>query len=88
VGRPLRGDEERDAGHGDGINAITAALENSGLSMNKILKDATVDWETMRASIEKVREIMALPIGPDFIQQARNVIAADRLTISRRRFTS
>jgi hypothetical protein len=43
--------------------------------MNKILKDATVDWETMRASIEKVREIMALPVGPGFIQQARNIIA-------------
>jgi hypothetical protein len=58
----------------DGINAITAALENSGLSMNKILKDATVDWETMRASIEKVRAWRSRSARA-FIQQARNIIA-------------
>lgn len=57
-----------------GINAITHALESSGLSMNKILKDATVDWETMRASIQKVREILSLPIGPGFFERARNII--------------
>jgi hypothetical protein len=57
-----------------GLNAITHWLETSGLSMNTILRDATVDWETMRASIEKVRAIMALPIGPGFLEQARNII--------------
>lgn len=56
------------------INAITRALESSGVSMNTILKDATVDWETMRASIEKVRAILALQINGNFLENARNII--------------
>jgi hypothetical protein len=74
VGRSVRGHPRGVAGTVTAINAITHALENSGLSMNKILKDATVDWETMRASIEKVRAIMALQIDPSFLQNARNII--------------
>jgi hypothetical protein len=56
------------------INAMTHALEEHGLTMNTILADAVVDWETMKTSIAKVAAIMALPIDKNFLQEARNII--------------
>lgn len=58
----------------DGINAITRALEHSGISMDRIIGDAVKDWETMRASIEKVHRIMSLQIDRNFMANARAII--------------
>lgn len=59
----------------DAINAITKALEGSGISMNQQLTQMAIDWETMRASILKAKAVLLTPLSMTWAADVRAEMA-------------